>query len=165
MNLVNRPVLIKSGDFSGHVGMVTAFEFGLYLVERGGVKSAHADAELQPLFTPQEVKSIRTVEVDDDGHQIDGALEQAVKPFGITSDDLADFTTEFLAEAVTRIKGTGNDQYSNGTYQKFEGKTLLEILTDMQEEALDLGNYAAMFFVLVERLKRAVDTIEGEDDA
>jgi hypothetical protein len=164
MDLLDRPVLITSGDFTGKVGTVTEILFGLYVLEMGDLKTAKREDEIELLFTPHEIASIRTVEVDDQGNQVEPALNELVKPFGISAEDLADFTASFYDEATQRITGTGAVQYGQDTYQKFEGKTLAEILTDIQEEALDFGNYAAMLFILVERLKRAVTTIEGEDD-
>lgn len=163
MELIDRPVLVKSGDFTGKVGVVVESMFGLHVVEMGGVRTAKREDEIELLFTPHEIASIRTVEVDEEGNEVENKLNELVKPFGISSEDLAEFTALFFEEAIHRITGTGKVQYGQDTYQKFEGKTLSEILTDIQEEALDFGNYAAMLFILVERLKRAVNTIEGEE--
>lgn len=168
MNLVGRPVLIKSGDFVGKFGKVVEFSFGLYMVEVGNMKVAAREDQLEPYFNLQEVASVHVTELDEDGDP-EGTthLEKLVKPFGLSSEDLAQYVADAVVDAAGRIKGVGNDQYSMGGFQKFEGMPLIELFEYADEELLDLMNYAIMLRIRLIRLASALfdtNVIENGDD-
>jgi hypothetical protein len=168
MNLIGRPVLIKSGDFAGKFGKVIEFGMGLYVVEVGAWKVAVSEDALEPYFNLKEVAAVHVTELDEDGDP-EGTthLEKLVKPFGMSSEDLAEYVADAVVDAAGRIKGVGNDQYSEGGFQKFEGMPLIELFEMADEELLDLVNYAIMLRIRLIRLASALfDTniIENGDD-
>ncbi len=74
----------------------------------------------------------------------------------MTSDELADFVEGFIVQAVTRVKGTGDDQYSDGHVQKFETKDVDDIFQDAQEELYDVVNYAIMLSLRLDQLQKDI---------
>ena len=70
--------------------------------------------------------------------------------------DLADFVEGFIVQAVTRVKGTGDDQYSDGDVQKFETKDVDDIFQDAQEELYDVVNYAIMLSLRLDQLQKDI---------
>lgn len=72
----------------------------------------------------------------------------------MTSDQLADYVTDYINECRGRILGVGKDQYevSEGV-QKFEVMPLRDLITFAREEAQDLAVYAAMVDVRLSRLE------------
>lgn len=168
MNLVGRPVLIKAGNNLHKVGIVKSFEFGLYIVEIGDKTFGFDPEELEPLFNLKEVAAVHVTETDDDGDpQGTTHLEKLVKPFGMSSQELAEYVADAVVDAAGRIKGVGNEQYSEGGYQKFESMPLIELFEYADEELLDLVNYAIMLRIRLIRLASALfdtNVIENGDE-
>lgn len=168
MNLVGRPVLIKAGDFAGKFGKVLEFGMGLYVVEVGAWKVAVSEDALEPYFNLKEIAEVHVTELDEDGDP-EGTthLEKLVKPFGMSSEDLAQYVADAVVDAAGRIKGVGNQQYSEGSYQKFEGMPLIDLFEMADEELLDLVNYAIMLRIRLIRLASALfdtNVIENGDE-
>lgn len=157
MSLVGRPVLIKAGNNLNRVGIVDRMEFGLYVVEIGGREFGFSPDEVEPLFNLKEVAEIHVTELDEDGDP-EGTthLEKLVKPFGLTSEQLAQYVADAVVDAASRIKGVGKEQYSEGSYQKFEAMPLIELFEYADEELLDLVNYALMLRIRLIRLAAAL---------
>jgi hypothetical protein len=169
MSLVGRPVLIKTGAKLNKVGIVDRMEFGLYVVEIGGIEFGYSPDEVEPLFNLKEVASITVTELDDDGDPVGTTeLEKVVKPFGLSTEDLAGYVTDFAVDAASRIRGTGNDQYSMDGYQRFEGYTLPQLFNETDQELLDLFNYLVMIRIRMIRLFNAImsadDCVEEDDE-
>lgn len=155
MSLVGRPVLIKAGAKLNKVGIVDRMEFGLYVVDIGGIEFGYSPDEVEPLFNLKEVAAVHVQEVDEDGDPVGTTeLEKVVKPFGLTSDELAEYVADFVVDAASRVRGVGNDQYSFEGYQKFEAMTLPELFEYADEELLDLMNYCVMLRIRLIRLDR-----------
>lgn len=168
MSLVGRPVLIKAGHNLNKVGIVDRMEFGLYVVEIGGREFGFNPDEVEPLFNLQEVAAVHVTELDEDGDP-EGTthLERLVKPFGLSSEELAEYVADAVVDATGRIKGVGKDQYSEQGYQKFEAMPLIELFEYADEELLDLVNYALMLRIRLIRLASALfgaDVLGDGDD-
>ena len=168
MNLVGRPVQIRVGPNLSKVGIVDRMEFGIYVVEIGGKEYGFNPDQLEPLFNLQEVAAVHVTELDEDGDP-EGTthLEKLVKPFGLSSQDLAEYVADAVVDAADRIKGVGNEQYSMGGFQKFEGMPLIDLFEMADEELLDLMNYAIMLRIRLIRLASALfdtNVIENGDD-
>lgn len=168
MSLVGRPVLIKAGHNLNKVGIVGRMEFGLYVVEIGGREFGFNPDEVEPLFNLQEVAAVHVTELDEDGDP-EGTthLEKLVKPFGLSSEELAEYVADAVVDATGRIKGVGKDQYSEQGYQKFEAMPLIELFEYADEELLDLVNYALMLRIRLIRLASALfgaDVLGDGDD-
>lgn len=166
MDLTGRPVLIKSGPHAGAVGKVREVMYGVVVVDHNGTPTGHAQEELELLFTAPEAVNLKVVgtEVDESGEELpETLLEDRVKPFGMSVEDLADWTQAFNEESIGRIRGTGASQYGKDGYQKIEEKDIDNVLTDMQEEVIDFSNYCAAFYLRIQRMKSALRSM-GEDD-
>jgi hypothetical protein len=74
----------------------------------------------------------------------------------MTSEELADKVEQFIVHAVTRVKGTGDKQYSDGDTQQFENKELDQIFTDAEEELIDIVNYCVMLDIRLRRLHEKI---------
>jgi hypothetical protein len=168
MNLVGRPVQIRVGPNLSKVGIVDRMEFGIYVVEIGGKEFGFNPDEVEPLFNLQEVAAVHVTEVDEDGDPVGTThLEKVVKPFGLTSDELAEYVADFVVDAASRVRGVGASQYSFEGYQKFEAMTLPELFEYADEEILDLMNYCVMLRIRLIRLAAALfaaDDIVSEED-
>lgn len=151
------PVRVIEGKYVGRVGQVldVLFHGTKIIVDVSGQEVAYDRDQLEPLFDLEQGIELKLPEVDPGS-----VLADRVKSFGMSSEELAEFTGEFLVEAVARIKGTGNEQYSMDGFQRFEGRELDEVLVDIEEEALDIGNYAAMLFIRIRRLRLALDEVD-----
>ena len=80
----------------------------------------------------------------------------------MTSEELGEYVEAFIVESVTRVQGTGDDQYSSGDTQAFEGKDLAKVFRDAQEELFDVVNYAVMLSIKLTRLQRELeDKLDG----
>lgn len=71
----------------------------------------------------------------------------------MTSNELAEYVTDFIGECQSRILGIGAEQYDEGDGQKFEKMPLLELIQYAREEAQDLAVYAAMVDIRLSRLE------------
>jgi hypothetical protein len=74
----------------------------------------------------------------------------------MTSEELADQVEEFIVAAVTRVRGTGDDQYAQGDQQNFESMELDELFEWAREELYDTVNYAVMLAIRLNRLHAEV---------
>lgn len=83
---------------------------------------------------------------------------QVVDPLkiGMTSDDLANYVGEFIQDCQARVRGVGDQQYSQGTHQKFEAMSLDELLEWAQEEIQDVAVYSAMLDIRLRRVREAL---------
>lgn len=165
MNLVGRPVRIKGEYNTGQVGLVKEYSMGLYMVEVNGKLFGYHKDELDPLFNPEEVAEVRVINTDEHGDP-EGTtkLEKLVKPFGMSSQDLAESVVEYMKEATARIHGVGNDQYSQPSHQKFEELDIHEMFNYADEELLDLMNYLVMLRIRLFRIWHAVSSIVDVPD-
>lgn len=76
----------------------------------------------------------------------------------MTSDELAEEVERFVVHAVTRVKGTGDTQYSKGDEQQFEGMVLDELFKWAEEELVDTVNYSVMLAIRLRRLQSEMAT-------
>lgn len=76
----------------------------------------------------------------------------------MTSEELADEVEKFIVHAVTRVRGTGDDQYSKGDTQQFEGMNLDELFKWAEEELVDTVNYSVMLSIRLRRLQNEIAT-------
>ncbi|MDG9711132.1 MULTISPECIES: hypothetical protein [Streptomyces] len=74
----------------------------------------------------------------------------------MTPEQLADSFGHFLRACRQRVLGVGAEQYSEGEKQKFETMPLPELVAWAREEAQDLGVYAAMVDIRLQRLEAVV---------
>lgn len=149
-----RPVYVDNGS----VGMIVEYDdvMDMWLVSvLGGELRAYPEERLRPLFTLDQVVSVKVEE------DTTPALVKAVIPFGMSSDDLAHAVANELAECVGRIKGVGNDHYNEGGHQKFEELDLDELFQYMHEEIQDVANYAVFLMI---RLRRIQEALRERDD-
>lgn len=155
-----RPVVITKGDGVGIVGTVHGWieAFGKWEVVVGEVSYLKETHELEPLFTMSQVVSVKVAE------DSTPALVNAVIPFGMTSEDLAQTAAEYIAACVARIKGVGNDQYSEGGHQKFESMELDDLFVYALEELQDFSNYAVFLAIRLERLRNAIFAVDDLGD-
>lgn len=84
--------------------------------------------------------------------------EPVVDPLkqGMTSEDLAVYVDAFIREAQARVRGVGDQQYSEGTHQKFEAMHPDELFAWAQEEMQDIAVYAAMLDIRIRRIREAL---------
>lgn len=75
----------------------------------------------------------------------------------MTSEELAAEVTGLAEVAASRVLGTGNEQYSMGGRQKFEGYTIDRLFGEAEDELADIVSYAAMLRVRLRRLREAVN--------
>lgn len=74
------------------------------------------------------------------------------------SDELAERVATTVADAQARIIGVGAEQYDDGSgTQKFERKSVPDMLGMLREELLDSINYAVMLDVLAQRRIEELD--------
>lgn len=159
---VGRAVLVKQGEWAGSVGVITEETFDMYFVNHSNGFSGHKAHELEPLFLMDQVVSVKLAE-----QQPGSELSDKVKPFGMSSDDLADYVNTFIVDCVNRIKGAGKEQYSEDGYQRFEAMDLDGLFEYIEEEIRDIANYCAMLFIRIRRLREAlkvVDIIPEEEE-
>lgn len=75
---------------------------------------------------------------------------------GMSSEDLANYVDQFIREAQARVRGVGDEQYSQGTHQKFEAMHPDELFEWAQEEVQDIAVYAAMLDIRLRRIREAL---------
>lgn len=145
-----RPVYVKTRD---EIGEVIEFVdvFDMWRVETLSTVGTYRTDELEPLFTLNQVVNVKVEE------ETTPALINAVIPFGMSSDELAEAAAQYIAECVGRIKGVGKDQYSSGTHQKFETMDLDELFEYALEELQDISNYAVFLAIRLERIRHALN--------
>lgn len=161
----DRWALIKSGSYAGQVGKILYWDHGfeMWLVD---VLTHHVlkDTEdLEPVFTMDQIVNVKLQE-----QAPGGDLMEKTKAFGMSSEDLADATEEFIAFCSNRIKGVGDKQYSEDGFQKFEAMDLNELLEYIKEEIGDIPNYCTMLYIRIMRLQQALemaDIIEEKEES
>ncbi|GGM45161.1 hypothetical protein GCM10012275_15280 [Longimycelium tulufanense] len=141
-------VLIIAGEGIGGIGVVQGHELGVYLVDVGGVLHGKRADELIRILIVGETED--PDEERDDEEELDGP------PFGLTTDQLSGFVERFIVHCVSRVRGVGRDQYARAGFQQFEGLSPVEVLGMLQEEIMDIANYAAMLFILTDRMRGAL---------
>jgi hypothetical protein len=155
-------VLVKQGEFAGSVGVITEDSFEMFFVNHNNGFTGHKPHELEPLFMMDQVVDVKLAD------QAPGSdLSDKVKDFGMSSEDLAEYVGQFMADCASRIKGAGNEQYSEDGYQRFEAMDLDDLFEYIEEEIRDIPNYCAMLFIRMRRLRealKAVDVIPEEDE-
>lgn len=149
-----RPVYTSDGGVGVIVGEEETLEMWLVSIVGGPLRAIHAD-DLTPLVTIDQ-----RIKLEIEGGQKGSDLVDKVKSFGMSSDDLAEFSQEFILECMGRIKGVGDSQYSQGGFQKFEAMELDDLLEYAEEEILDIPNYCAMLFIRIRRLRQALDAVD-----
>lgn len=159
---VGRVVLIKEGEWAGSVGVITEDNFNLFFVSHNNGFTGHKPHELEPLFLMDQVVGVKLAEQEPGSD-----LADKVKPFGMSSDDLAEYVQKFISDCVSRIKGAGKEQYSEDGYQRFEIMDLDDLFEYIEEEFRDIPNYLAMLFIRIRRIRealKAVDIIPEKDE-
>lgn len=159
-----RWALIKSGPNRGQVVKVLSWDHGfeMWVVDYRDEEMFVDTDNLEPVFTMNQIVGVKLEE-----QQSGGDLMEKVKPFGLSSDDLAHYAENFIANCSNRIKGVGNQQYSEGGFQKFEAMDLGDLFRYIQEEIEDIPNYCTMLWIRMERLREALivaDIIEEEEE-
>lgn len=76
----------------------------------------------------------------------------------MTSDELADRVGNFIVEAVTRVTGTGHEQYDKEGTQNFEVMDLDQLFEWAREELYDIVNYSVMLSIRLDRLQGELAT-------
>lgn len=74
----------------------------------------------------------------------------------MTSEELAVEIEAFVIHAITRVRGTGDDQYSEGDVQNFEGLNLDDLFLWAEEELVDTVNYSVMLAIRLRRLQKEI---------
>lgn len=71
---------------------------------------------------------------------------------GMSSQELADYVALLAFKAQERILGVGMRQYDDGIAgQRFESYTVGRLLSELQDELVDVINYTSMLSIMVER--------------
>lgn len=71
----------------------------------------------------------------------------------MTSEETSAMVAQIIASSSERIMDIGDKQYSNGHRQAFEFKSHRALVTDAQEELLDLIAYASFLYINLEQWK------------
>lgn len=84
----------------------------------------------------------------------------------MTTDELVEQVEQFIVHSLTRVKGTGDEQYSDGDTQQFERMELDELFVWAEEELADIVNYSVMLAIRLRRLREDIaDKIKEAADA
>lgn len=159
-----RSVVIKSGIHIGEVGRVATWDSVIerWEIDLGGLSVYKDTNEVEPMFTMDQVIGVKIQE------QAKGSdLMDKVKGFGLSSEELAGYAQQFITDCANRIKGVGNEQYSEAGYQKFEAMDLDELFEYIEEELRDVPNYCTMLYIRIRRLREAlkiIDVIQDEEE-
>lgn len=71
---------------------------------------------------------------------------------GMSSHELAEHVMLLCERAQERVLGVGMRQYDDGIAgQRFESYTVDRLLTELQDELVDVINYTSMLSIMVER--------------
>lgn len=160
----DRAVVIKAGPGLGVVGRVYGWNDIMSKWEVDGGENSYFKSaeELEPMFTMDQVLDVKIADQEPGSE-----LFEKLKPFGLSSEDLGEYVAEFMNDCIGRIKGTGNDQYGHGSYQKFEVMDLDDLFEYIEEEIRDIPNYCTMLFIRIRRLRealKAIDIIPEEEE-
>ena len=90
------------------------------------------------------------IELGDDGEEL------VAPPFGMSSEALAEHTEKVVTRVMSRIRGVGDEQYSEGDHQKFESMSIEELMEWTLEEVEDTIAYAVFQHIRFSRVLGAV---------
>lgn len=137
---------IVPGEFEGMEGKIQRIDHtaGAFLIEFPSYST-----------TPQWVVPDMVRPVDPQPEGTEFPMPEA-PPHGMTSEQLADFVSDFIIACTTRVRGTGHEQYSTEHGQKFEAMGLDELVQMAREEAQDFVVYAAMLDIRLQRIQAAL---------
>jgi len=144
--LIGAPVVITGGSLIGEKGVIEAYEplMDVFLV--------HLASDVH-MYTFQGMFEV----LDEDEEEITGDMPEVPRQ-GMTSQQLADYVSDFIIHCTTRVNGVGEEQYSEGTHQKFEAMAIDDLFEWAEEEVQDIAVYAAMLHI---RLRRAREAFKG----
>lgn len=71
----------------------------------------------------------------------------------MTSEELADEVQATIERCRSRVLGVGDEQYSEGDQQKFEGMHILQLIDWTLEELDDVIVYATMLTIRFQRFR------------
>lgn len=92
----------------------------------------------------------------------DDGLSPDLPAEGMTSAGLSDYIEDLVFEALDRVIGTGDEQYSEEQQQRFETYPVLHLYVQFREELLDAMNYLGMLDLRMRRaIARFVDANPG----
>ena len=74
----------------------------------------------------------------------------------MTSSDLSAEVAGIITQLSSRIKGPGEESYSEGEVQRFENRLIDDIFVDALEEIEDLIVYSCQLHIRVEMLRKAL---------
>ena len=66
---------------------------------------------------------------------------------GVGTDDLVHFMDLFYDRVISRVEGTGSDQYEHEGTQKFEGMSVDELTNELLDELADTWAYIAFIAI------------------
>lgn len=134
-------VRVTAGLLADEVGTILRFELG----------------EIEPLLI-LGLDSIPFMEIPAllSTVEVIGHNQPEPPPIGMTSQQTADMVDEFVRFCQLRVKGVGDEQYSQGTHQKFEAMDLDELIEYMVEELADVVNYSTFLYVRLSRIRSAL---------
>jgi hypothetical protein len=143
-------VRVSHGQLEGYVGRVSGYDplFEMYMVTLPDL--AHAVLS----FDEEELEALG--ENKNDRNEPEMA---DVPDFGMSSEALAQYTSEFVNRCVTRILTVGHDQYDQGGHQRFEAHSIADVCQMALEEIEDLAVYAAMLHIKLRRTLAAVEEV------
>lgn len=139
-------VRIITGSLEGETGFIRDFEIsplGIALIVVLEHKPGYEAVVLASM--------IESLEGEDDDEL------PAVPPPGMTSEQTAAVVGEFMAFCQSRILGVGDEQYGEGTHQKFEAMALDELIEYTVEELADIVNYSTFLYVRLSRIREALE--------
>ncbi len=143
-------VRVSQGQLEGYVGRVSSYDpmFEMYMVTLPDL----ANAVLS--FDEQELEALG--ENKNDPNEPESA---AVPDFGMSSEELAKYTSDFVNRCMNRILTVGHDQYDQGGHQRFEIHSIADVCQMALEEIEDLAVYAAMLHIKLRRTLAAVEEV------
>lgn len=154
-------MVVRSGIHIGEVGRVASWDSILeqWEIDFGGFSAYKQTEEVEPMFTMDQIIGVKLQE-----QQSGSDIMDKVKGFGLTTEELADYCKMFIVDCTNRIKGVGDQQYSNPGYQKFEVMELDDLLEGIEEEIRDIPNYLTMLFIRIRRIREALKTADIIED-
>lgn len=81
------------------------------------------------------------------------------KPYGISSEELAEAQRRFCNYARFRISDTGARQYDEQDHQAFEDMTPQRVLLELRDELADAVNYLTFLDIQLSRWQRRLEGI------
>jgi len=148
-------VKVTAGIFAEQTAVVVGYDTNhdLYFVRIG---EHDVPGAIQAVF-PSMIEPLDEDEDDEDEEDDEEGYPLPDTPIhGMTSEQLADCVSDFIVACTTRVKGVGDEQYSEGTHQKFEAMSIDELVEWAEEEVQDLAVYAAMLHIRLRRVRQAL---------